>query len=140
MTAESGETRVCEHCGYDMSGVKDAVCPECGKPPHLAHEERMARALRPGNVLFGACHTITGVLALAGWLTATGPDQGPLSILPSILFAAMLLIGAFLHLAWSVERRKSAPQQLNWSDRFILPLLWGALVLMGCGCLAPMLR
>lgn len=82
----------------------------------------MARALRPGNVLFGTCHAITGVVALAGWLMAAGRDRGPLSMLPSILFAAMLLLGAFLHLAWSVERRRSAPQQLGWSDRFALPV------------------
>ncbi len=35
----------CEHCGYDLTGLRSTVCPECGKPNNFSRKHRLNTGL-----------------------------------------------------------------------------------------------
>lgn len=43
---KGGRAYRCEHCGYDLMGLRDPICPECGKRINLSRSHRLNTGLK----------------------------------------------------------------------------------------------
>ncbi len=43
---KGGRGYPCEHCGYDLTGLRSTVCPECGKPNNFSRTHRLNAGLK----------------------------------------------------------------------------------------------
>src|SRR4051812_11573069 len=62
---ELAQVGVCEDCGYELTWVKGATCPECGAPATLMLPGLSRRYLAARRVMLGATLIIWGVPAAA---------------------------------------------------------------------------
>lgn len=56
----------CIRCGYDLSGTRSLVCPECGHQ-HVERAQMLRHRPRPGGLGCGLVLLIVGILALAAF-------------------------------------------------------------------------
>lgn len=68
--------RHCHRCGYALSGLRDNVCPECGRKCDPAHPDRYDLLVRPRNsrALLAVIYVVLFVL-WAFLLTPTNPGM-----------------------------------------------------------------
>ncbi|MCI0631124.1 MAG: hypothetical protein L0Y44_10790 [Phycisphaerales bacterium] len=139
-----GVAMFCEQCRYDLSGLSERRCPECGcefDPAKLAQEDvefslrqerlkRMCRWLPFGGLApIAALYAtwITGALVLGSWPRPSLDDPKSLGWPVAVLmyatalawlgaaFAAAINAGALLALtANHLERRRSFSWELVW--------------------------
>ena len=56
----------CSKCGYDLSGIRDGICPECGTKPNGVESKRRRILWRPRRMMGGSALLILGLLVEFG--------------------------------------------------------------------------
>jgi hypothetical protein len=121
----------CPTCGYNLRGVAQPACPECGKQPSilLIPPVNMKRIMLLSACLASACVFFTWVLVAYGRALAM---FGLLSSRRLLIFSLMAVgtLGTFCTLAWMLNAARHGERRQALSTAlFRFEMLWGLVTL-----------
>jgi len=100
---------VCEHCGYDLAGIKVAAdpvtCPECGKTAVCIPKPRA----NGGDYVIGILPMVISLTAALLW--PSGPDGAVFAAAAALMLLGPLVAGLRLRVRLSGSERCTAVAQ-----------------------------
>lgn len=105
----------CASCGYDLTGLRAACCPECGRDPAVPP--------RPGaawfaNTILAACLVLTALTGL--FVTRVDAYSGPAVLACLAQWALTLFLGLATYLRIIRIQQVAQHNQRAWRSRALL--------------------
>ena len=108
----TGHAPHCRRCGYNLTGLTGAICPECGRALNAAGTVQGQRKRRPSRIVSGLLLLLIGALGPASLLI----DANWYPYLPSFWLIADLSSPARSAAAWQeLMKRENAGGLGGWS-------------------------
>ncbi len=139
-SAQKSGSLTCNHCGYDLRGLKLRRCPECGKVPSAQHWRDWNKALgrdvvRKAWLVPGAIFAVCVLGTIAGLLlTGNARSVLPFSVFMGVYVLAGLIANFILCAVWSGF---DAPMSLTALRLGAVGSLYIALQLLTAAVLPP---